>query len=136
MPYADYVYYTETYLAGSAPLISDEDFSRWEKQAELEVDALTRGRLSSLEVIPDKAKDCTCALAELLYKADSQEQSYASQGLSGPLSSWSNDGQSGTVDLGQSIYTQAGKHKEIRRLCRLYLGTLGLMYAGVVHYES
>ena len=136
MPYVDYTYYSGAYLAGAEPLIPEADFPHWEKQAELEIDALTRGRIASLGATPDKVKDCTCAVAELLYKADAQEQGYITQGLSGPVTSWSNDGQSGTVDLGQSTYTQAGKQKEVLRLCRLYLGPLGLMYAGVMHYES
>lgn len=136
MPYVDFAYYSSTYLAGSSPLVPEGEFSRWENQAELEIDARTRGRIASLDIIPDKVKDCTCAVTELLYTADAQEQGYVSQGLSGPVASWSNDGQSGTVDLGQSIYTQTGKQKEISRICRLYLGLLGLMYAGVMHYES
>lgn len=136
MSYANYEYYTDSFLEGGTAIVPEGDFPRWEKQAELEIDAVTHGRTAFLEVIPDKVKDCACAVAELLYKADAQEQGYVSQGLSGPVTSWSNDGQSGTVDLGQSTYTQAGKQKEILRLCRLYLGALGLMYAGVMHYES
>jgi len=134
--YADYSYYTSSFLDGGSPVVPEEQFSRFEKQAELEMDALTHARIAALEVLPDRVKDCACAVTELLYEADKQSEAYRSQGLAGPMASWSNDGQSGSVDLGQSIYTEAGRKKEIRRLCGLYLGTLGLMYAGVMHYES
>lgn len=136
MSYVDYGYYTDTYLAGADPPMNSEDFSRWERRAEAEMDALTHGRIAAMTVLPDKVKDCACAVTELLYEADSQAEAYRSQGMAGPLASWNNDGQSGTVDLGQSVYTESGRRQETRRLCSLYLGPLGLMYAGVDHYES
>ena len=136
MAYADYEYYTSSFLEGADPAVPESAFARWEKQAELEIDAITHGRTARMEEIPDKVKECACAITELLYEASVQAEAYRTQGLSGPLTSWSNDGQSGTVDLGQSVYTEAGKRKEIHRLCSLYLGPLGLLFAGVLHYES
>jgi len=134
--YADYQYYVDSFLDGGDPVVPADQFAHWERQAELEIDALTFGRIAALEVLPDKVKDCTCAVTELLYKANDYTASYQAQGLAGPLESWSNDGQSGSVDLGQSVFTETGRKQEIVRLCRLYLGQLGLMFAGVVHYES
>lgn len=134
--YADYEYYTSSFLEGGSAKIPQNEFARFEKYSELEIDALTYGRTAKMATIPDRVKDCVCAVAELLYEADTQSEAYRSQGLAGPLTSWSNDGQSGTVDLGQSTLTEAGKQKQIRRLCRLYLDPLGLLYAGVMHYES
>lgn len=136
MRYADVEYYKAEYLDYATQVVPDEDFSRWEKLAEAEIDSRTYGRVSALETIPEKVKDCVCAITELLYKANVQSENSASLGLAGPLASWSNDGQSGSVDLGQSVYTETGKQREIARLCRLYLGPLGLLYAGVKHYES
>lgn len=136
MRYADFEYYAESFLAGSDPVVPEGDFPRWEREAELEMDAITHGRIASFNVLPAKVKDCACAVTEVLYKANKQSEGFRSQGLAGPLASWSNDGQSGSVDLGQSVYTESGKKKETLRLCRLYLAGLGLMYAGVVHYES
>lgn len=134
MRYADYEYYTSAYLDGAEPVIPDEEFLRWEKLAELEIDSRTYNRVSVLTEIPEKVKDCTCAIAELLYRANAQNEAAASMGLSGPLASWSNDGQSGSVDLSRSAFTEEGKRKEILRLCRLYLAEF--IYAGVTHYES
>lgn len=136
MSYADYEYYTGSFLEGGSPKIPQADFPRWVKLAGLEIDAATHGRTASLEEIPDKVKDCACAVAELLYEADTQSEGYRSQGLAGPLASWSNDGQSGSVDLGQSVFTESGRKAEVKRLCRLYLGSTGLLFAGVVRYES
>lgn len=136
MSYADYEYYTGSFLEGGSPKIPSGEFPRWVKLAGMEIDAATHGRLVNLAVIPDKVKDCACAIAELLYEADTQSEGYRSQGLAGPLASWSNDGQSGTIDLGQSVFTEDGRKAEVKRLCRLYLGSTGFLYAGVAHYES
>ena len=136
MGYVDYEYYTATFLGGTAGKVSSENFPKYEKLAELEIDARTCGRASALSAVPDKLKDCVCAVMELLCEADTQSEVFRSQGLAGPIASWSNDGQSGSVDLGQSVLTESGKRTEIGRLCRLYLGATGLLYAGVMHYES
>lgn len=134
--YASYDYYIQEYVLGGSAIIPADDYERYAKLADLELDRVTHNRTTLCDPVPDKVKDCACAVAELLYKADQQDQAYIAQGLAGPVESWSNDGQSGKVDLGQSVYTVSGKQKEIYRLCSLYIGPLGLMYAGVVHFES
>lgn len=58
-------------------------------------------------------KDCTCELTELLYRADKASQSTSDFG--GPLTSYSNDGESGTIDLSRSIYTEEGNGKSAGR---------------------
>ena len=132
MAYTDYSYYVEYYLLGRSPAVSEEDFPFWEKQAEKELDKYTFGRLRSDEsLISDDVKDCACAIAELLYKSDKASFSADSRGLAGPLVSWSNDGESGSVDLSNSVYTATGKQDEIRRLVFLHLGNTGLLYQGV-----
>lgn len=132
MAYTDYSYYVEYYLLGRSPVVSEEDFPFFEKQAEKELDKYTFGRLRDDEsLISDDVKDCACAIAELLYKSDKASFSADSCGLAGPLVSWSNDGESGSVDLSNSIYTATGKQSEIRRLVFLHLGNTGLLYQGV-----
>lgn len=132
MAYADYSYYETGYLLGRSPAVSEEDFPFWENQAEKELDKYTFGRLRADEsLISDDVKDCACAIAELLYKSDKASFSADSRGLAGPLVSWSNDGESGSVDLSNSIYTSTGKQSEIRRLVFLHLGNTGLLYQGV-----
>lgn len=134
--FTDYTYYTEEFLLGDDPVIPATSFPKWEKQAAITIDAETHGRASAMTVIPDALKGCTCAVAELLYKADQVEGNSLSQGIVGVLTSYSNDGQSGTYDISQSKYTETGKREEISRILRLYLHGTGLLYAGVDHYES
>ena len=74
---------------------------------------------------------CTCAVAEVLYQAGKAKSEQQESGLAGPLASWSNDGQSGTVDLSNSTLTETGKMKEVRRLIAQYLCNTGLMYRGL-----
>ena len=132
MAYTDYSYYVEYYLLWRSPAVSEEDFPFWEKQAEKELDKYTFGRLRADEsLISDDVKDCACAIAELLYKSDKASFSADSRGLAGPLVSWSNDGESGSIDLSNSVYTATGKQSEIRRLVFLHLGNTGLLYQGV-----
>ena len=132
MAYADYSYYETGYLLGRSPVVSEEDFPFFEKQAEKELDKYTFGRLRADEsLVSDDVKDCACAIAELLYKADKASSAADSHGLSGPLVSWSNDGESGSVDLSNSVYTSTGKQAEISRMVFLYLGNTGLLYRGV-----
>ena len=132
MAYADYSYYETGYLLGRSPVVSEEDFPFLEKQAEKEMDKYTFGRLRADEsLVSNDVKDCACAITELLYKADKASYAADSNGLAGPLVSWSNDGESGSVDLSNSVYTVTGKQAEIRRLVFLYLGNSVLLYRGV-----
>lgn len=133
--YADYDYYVTGYLLGKSPVIPQEMFPYWEKQARIEIDALTSGRLrDNQSLVTENAKDCVCAVAELLHKADSISERAFQEGAAGPLSSYSNDGESGTFALDQSIYTESGKKAEIQRLAYRYLGRTGLLYSGVSLY--
>ena len=49
----------------------------------------------------------------------------------GILSSYSNDGQSGTFDLSQSPYTEEGKKRKTQEIIYKYLGNTGLLYRGM-----
>lgn len=130
--YADYEYYLTGYLLGKSPAVPEEDFLFWKKQARAEIDAYTFNRIAADEgLISDRVRDCTCAIAELLYKADSVAEQAFQAGAAGPLVSYSNDGESGTYDLSQSLYTESGKKAAVKKLIYQYLGDTGLLYAGV-----
>lgn len=129
--YADYEFYTSEYLLGKAPTVPEESFPYWEREARMQIDSYTFGRIGSLPESPEEVKLCTCAVAEGLYQADKAKAEQQESGLAGPLSSWSNDGQSGTVDLSNSTLTETGKMKEVRRLIAQYLCNTGLMYRGL-----
>lgn len=130
--YADYNYYTSGYLLGRNPVVLEEAFPYWEKQAAREIDKYTYGRLlAHPELVSDDVKDCACELAELLYQADSVSQQALQQGGAGPLVSYSNDGESGTFDLSQSSFTEEGKAKKVKEIIYKHLTSTGLLYAGV-----
>ena len=128
--YESYGYYETTYLMGRKPKIQEEDFQFWEKQAERVLNQYTFSRLTSdFGLITDDVKDCTCELLELLYQANKSTQQAAEQG--GVLQSYSNDGESGTFDLSQSIFTEEGKARKTKEIIHRYLGDTGLLYQGV-----
>lgn len=132
MAYADYDYYTQNYLMGKGPAIPEEEFLFFEKQASREIDLRTFNRIrANPTLLSEEVKECACAIAEFLYEADSVVKGAVAQGLAGPLASWSNDGESGSVDVSQSNYTESGKKAKIRDLIYLYLANTGLLYAGV-----
>lgn len=131
--YADYPYYAANYLMDcKEPVVVDGAFAYWEKQAAAEIDRYTFGRLNAdLSLVSDKVKDCACELAEFLYQADSVSRQALERGGAGLLSSYSNDGDSGTFDLSHSPYTVEGKAMKIREIIYKYLAHTGLLYTGV-----
>lgn len=70
--YADYEYYVSEYLLGRTPAVPEKEFSYWEKQARAIIDQHTFNRIKTDEtLISEPVKDCVCAVADHLYKADS-----------------------------------------------------------------
>ena len=132
MAYAEQKYYVSGYLLGRSPAVPEAVFPYWEKQAERIIDQYTFDRIKrNNSLVSDAVKDCACELTELLYAADSVSQQTLQQGGTGPLVSYSNDGESGTFDLSQSVYTETGKATKIKEIVYRYLGNTGLLYAGV-----
>lgn len=130
--YADYQYYISGYLLGKSPSVPKDMFPYWEKQARIQIDRYTYGRVSvDLSLVSEKVKDCTCELAEFLYQADSVVQQGIEEGAAGPVASYSNDGQSASFDLSRSAYTEEGKSKKIKEIIYRHLSNTGLLYAGV-----
>ena len=131
MLYASYMYYAN-YTGRDTPLIGEDAWNYWERQAEGEVDRHTFGRLKKdPALVSDAVRNCVCEIAELLYKAEELAEQARQAGAAGPLSSYSNDGESGTYDLSQSVYTEEGKGRKIQEIVYRYLAFTGLMYAGV-----
>lgn len=135
--YIEYQYYEEKYLLGKEPVIPGTEFAFWEKQARMIIDERTFDRIKKDEkLLSDKVRDCTCAIAEVLYRSEQITQNSVNQGVAGVMTSYSNDGQSASFDVSQSKYTESGKKAEINRLMKLYLWNTGLLYAGVHVCES
>lgn len=135
MAYATYEYYQDSYLKGREPKVSEQDFPYWEDQAEARIDEQTFGRLKGKEEVPEEVKKCACELTEFLFRVDTVFEQSLQYGGAGPLSSFSNDGQSATFEVGQSAYTESGSEKKVREIIFRYLGNTGLLYGGGVCLE-
>lgn len=70
--YADYNYYTTTYLAGKSAAVTQTDFPYYAKQATAIIDQYTFGNVDA-DNVPDSVKDCCCELAEQLCSANKTE---------------------------------------------------------------
>lgn len=127
--YADYAYYASEYLLGRTPAVPEKEYPYWEKQARAAVDQWTFNRIKHDETLSsDAVKDCVCAIAEHLYKADQLNQGGQAPGI---MASYSNDGESATYNVSGSAYTESGSRKKVAALIRQYLSKTGLLYAGV-----
>lgn len=130
MAYVNFEYYETEYIP-SGNAIPHDQFTRYEKRAREELDRITFNRLQTDDTLIGAAvKDCMCAIAEALYIADQIPAN-----ADAPLSSYSNDGESGTYDLKESMRTREGKAKKIREIAHRYLFMTGLLYAGVGGYR-
>lgn len=129
--YADYDYYLSVYLLGRSPAVPGTEFPYWEREASRVIDLYTFGRLQrDPELVTEAVRDCACAVAEVLYRADVMDQQAFQAGAAGPLQSYSNDGESGTYALGESKYTESGKQAAVKKLVGQYLGSTDLLYSG------
>ena len=133
MIYADMCHYLSDFLVGKKPIIPADDFGYWAKQASAILDARTFGRLQAdPSLVTEAVRDCTCALAQFLYREDRARHSGEAAGVAGAMTHYSNDGQSASYDVSASVYTPEGREKEISRIVSLYLAHSGLLYAGGV----
>ncbi len=116
MPYADFTYYTDTFLG---QVIKDESqFLSCEKRASDYLDAATMGRADEASrLAPAKVKDCVCALSEQIYLLNARAGAV----------SVTNDG------LSVSYAKDAGADEQQRlwQTISQYLFLTGLLYRGV-----
>lgn len=120
--YADCDYYT-AYFSGVLP-----DKCGWAqrylRQASAEIDRFTFGRFGG--VLPEdeadvvKLQDCTCELAETLYRIDQAREAAASTATvngvktAGPIASVSSGSESISYKTVESAYTEAARSAEKR----------------------
>lgn len=120
----EYEYYQNEYMPGENE-IPAEKWERYAKHAAIELHRLTFDRLRTKSEYPCAVKDCICAIAEALYISELTPVTG-----NGPLSSYSNDGESGSFDLSESMHTEKGREKKLREIARRHLANTGLLYAG------
>ena len=90
------------------------------------MDKITFNRCRGLNEIPEEVKDCVCDVAEYLCKYDR----YSGSDAPGPLASFGNDGETGTYDLSNSIYTESKRKEKIQETLYKHLADTGLLYSG------
>lgn len=137
MAYADYEYYTDTYL-GTA--IKEEDFPRLALRASTYLDYYTAGKAAQ-NAPPDAVKMACCAVAEQ-YQAIDTAQALAQKSLSAALSqeggelqsqsvgSWSKNYRSGGESAAQAAASATSTKAGLASAASMYLAGTGLLYRG------
>ena len=136
MAYADYEYYTTTYL-GTA--ITEADFPRLSLRASSFLDYYTQGRAAQNSEL-DALKMACCAIAEQYQSIDAaqalaQKALSASMGSSGELQSqsvgsWSKTYRSGGDSAQQALASAQAARASLAAIAQQYLATTGLLYRG------
>lgn len=136
MAYADYTYYTNTYL-GTA--IQETDFPRLSLRASSFLDYYTQGRAAQNADL-DALKMACCAIAEQ-YQAINAAQALAQKALSASLDSgselqsqsvgsWSKTYRSGGDSAQQALSSAQAAQASLAAIAQQYLGATGLLYRG------
>lgn len=128
MVYADYSYYTGTFLGNA---IAEADFPRLAKRASERIDLLTRSRAAAYYgEFPAPVRDAACAIAEILQQA---ERGNALAGAA-IIQSESTGKHSTTYAATQDASTESGQaalNARINGVAWQYMGYTGLLYRGV-----
>lgn len=136
MAYADYEYYTTTYL-GTA--IKGDDFPRLSLRASTFLDYYTQGRAAKNSDL-DALKMACCAVAEQYQYIDTA-QALAQKSLSASLESdgelqsqtvgsWSKTYRSGGESAQQALSSTQSAQAALASIAQQYLGATGLLYRG------
>lgn len=136
MAYADYEYYTTTYL-GTA--IKEADFPRLSLRASSFLDYYTQGRAARNAKL-DALKMCCCAIAEQyqyidIAKALAQKSLTSSLESNGELQSqtvgsWSKTYRSGGDSAQQALSSVQTAQATLAAIAQQYLAGTGLLYRG------
>lgn len=117
--YADYNFYTDTYLSGKAAVISAADWTYYERLAEYYVRNHTLARSDSY-TDGDEVKLATCELAEQYYSYDHDEK-YTRDISSEHV---------GEYSVTYTAHTDAAKAEDLKAIMAKYLSLTGLLFKG------
>lgn len=136
MVYADYEYYTNTYI-GTA--IKEDEFQRLALRASSYLDYYTQGRAQSNADL-DAVKMCCCALAEQYHSIETAKTLAqkilavaAESGMelqSETVSAWSRSYRSGGESAQNALKTEADGKAMLGEIARQYLSYTGMIYRG------
>lgn len=126
MIYADYGYYQTRYSKEDSGLRDQKDFDIYAKKASVFMDYITAGRITDVIAESENLKDCCCDMAEQIYKFEKARDNESG----GLVASWSNDGESGTYNLNESVVSESAHRRKMAEIARAYLLQFGLLYRG------
>jgi hypothetical protein len=126
----DYQYYTDAFMGDT---LTEIDFKKYSKRAELMVNQITYGRIHEFELRPDDSeavKAAICAVAEILAEDHRQKEMTGGR----LVKSVNTDGESMTyADTADNQPPEEALYSKCCFEARLYLEDTTLLYPGVYY---
>ena len=131
MGHIDYPFYTDEYLKGKEPKVSQGYFGFYDSQAEAIIKEMTHGR-SDTYIDGNEVKMATCAAMEQIYAAigESTENDDADVIPAGVSSEKVGDYSVTYLNNSQEERMQTAR-KTAMMAARVYLGQTGLLFSGI-----
>ena len=121
--YADYNYYTVTYLAGKTAAITAAEFPYYANQATALINQYTFGNINADDV-PDEVKMCCCNLVDELHSMATSETAGKAGISSESVQGWS-------VSLESTEARKNAVKSAQKDIIKQWLYNTGLLYSGV-----
>lgn len=121
--YADYNYYTVTYLAGKTAAVTAAEFPYYANQATVLINQYTFGNINA-DNVPDEVKMCCCNLVEELHSMATSETAGKAGISSESVQGWS-------VSLESTEARKNAVKSAQKDVIRQWLYNTGLLYSGV-----
>lgn len=121
--YADYNYYTVTYLAGKTAAVTAAEFPYYANQATALINQYTFGNINADDV-PDEVKMCCCNLVDELHSMATSETAGKAGISSESVQGWS-------VSLESTEARKNAVKSAQKDVIRQWLYNTGLLYSGV-----
>lgn len=127
--YADYEFYTDAYLQGLTPTLSEEEFNFYEQKAGAQIRKYTIGKADTYTG-GDEVKMAACAVAEKLHEIS---QAYESMGVSAGVTSERVGEYSVSYSGNTFAERDSATKKEVQSILYDWLLPTGLLYRGLIH---
>lgn len=121
--YADYNYYTVTYLAGKTAAVTAAEFPYYANQATALINQYTFGNINADDV-PDEVKMCCCNLVDELHSMATSETAGKAGISSESVQGWS-------VSLESTEARKNAVKSAQKDIIKQWLYNTGLLYSGV-----
>lgn len=121
--YADYNYYTVTYLAGKTAAVTAAEFPYYANQATALINQYTFGNINADDV-PDEVKMCCCNLVDELHSMATSETAGKAGISSESVQGWS-------VFLESTEARKNAVKSAQKDIIKQWLYNTGLLYSGV-----